>query len=252
MKASIASLLFIAPEAVSAFTPSVSKNVKTSLSGGKDDLQTLAVASNPVLKFYDPLNVADMDFYDTGSDATIGFLRHAEIKHGRVAMAAFVGYCVQSNFKFPWAMSLSGESFPSTDLSPEAQWDAIPANAKWQIFTVIAALEIWDELGGAKLPHYMNGRKPGQYPPFDVFRENVHWVPDLFDPAGLSKKASEEKKSKGLVAEINNGRLAMIGIFGFISADAVEGSVPLLKDIAIPYDGNAMAPLSAHFSMFSN
>merc|ERR1711865_1248952 len=63
-----------------------------------------------------------------GEDATIGFLRHAELKHGRVAMAAFVGYCVQSNFVWPWAMTRAGESFPSTDLSPEAQWDAMQEN----------------------------------------------------------------------------------------------------------------------------
>lgn len=43
--------------------------------------------------------------------------------------------------------------------------------AKWQIFAVISALELWDECGGGKLPHYTQGRKPGQYPPFDVLRE---------------------------------------------------------------------------------
>jgi len=50
--------------------------------------------------------------------------------------------------------------------------------------------------------------------------------------------------------EINNGRLAMLGIFGFLSADKVEGSVPLLKGIAKQYDGDIMAPFSADFTLF--
>jgi len=213
-----------------------------------EGLRILANKLNPVVGYFDPLNLVDLDIYGQGDAATIGFLRHAEIKHGRVAMAAFVGYCVQSNWHWPWKMSLDGSGFPSTDLSPEAQWDAIPGNAKAQIFTVIAALEIWDECGGGgEASHYMRGRTPGKYPSFQNFRDNVHFVFDLYDPFGFSKKMSDEKKQSRLVMEINNGRLAMIGIFGFMAADAVPGSVPLLKDIAIQYDGNCMAPFSADF-----
>jgi len=207
-----------------------------------DDLNTIAKKANPLLNFWDPLNMAEMDFYDKGQDATIGFLRHAEVKHSRVAMAAFVGYCVQSNFHFPWAMSMDGSPFPSTDLSPEAQWDAIPLLAKIQIFTVIGAMEIWDEAGGGQIDHYMKGRQPGKYPSFQMFRDEVHWVLDLYDPFGFSKKMKDETKEKRLIMEINNGRLAMLGIIGFVSADAVPGSVPLLKGIAIQYDGQCMAP----------
>jgi hypothetical protein len=93
----------------------------------------------------------------------------------------------------------------------------------------------------------MKGGKPGDYPTFQLFRDNVHWVLDLYDPFGFNKKMSQETKDRRLVAEINNGRLAMLGIFGFLSADKIEGSVPLLKSIAIQYDGQVMSPFESGY-----
>ena len=92
--------------------------------------------------------------------------------------------------------------------------------------------------------HYMRGGKPGEFPDFDA-----SVIPggalNLYDPLGWSKKRSEEKKADGLRKEINNGRLAMLGIMGFVSEGAVEGSVPLLKGVIPHYDGNVMAPFSS-------
>jgi hypothetical protein len=240
------SALSFAPLAM-AFAPVSQVNVATSLNSAKGDLEALAADLNPIVNYYDPLNLVDIDIYSQGQDASIGFLRQAEIKHSRVAMAAFVGYCVQSNWHWPWAMSLDGSSFPSTELGPEAQWDAIPSNAKWQIMVLVGALEIWDEASGGVGKHYMKGGKPGDYPSFQLFRDQIHFVFDLYDPFGFSKNMSEETKNRRLAMEINNGRLAMLGIFGFLSADTIEGSVPLLKNIAIPYDGQCMSPFEAGY-----
>merc|ERR1712127_660179 len=234
-----------------AFAPSARVAKTTSLSESVDDLEKLSKELNPIVGYYDPLSLAEADFWGKGSEATIGFLRASEIKHGRVAMAAFVGYCVQSNFHFPWAQTLAGAAHPSTDLNPEAQWDAVPVGAKWQIFAVISALEVWDECGGGAMPHYMKGRQPGKYPPFQLFRDTVHPVLDLYDPFGFSKNMSVEQRERRLRAEINNGRLAMLGIFGFLCADTIPGSVPLLSGIAIPYDGDVMVPFQGQFSYFN-
>ena len=161
-------------------------------------------------------------------------------------MAAFVGYCVQSNFHFPWPMRLDGTPFPSTDLSPPEQWAALPIESKHQIITVIGFLEIYSELASSVTDpdvaqdHYMRGGKPGAFPKFGA--AVPHPVPfDLYDPFNWSKSRSEEAKAKGLVMEVNNGRLAMLGIFGFLCAQTIPGSVPLLADIVKPYGGDLIA-----------
>ena len=168
-------------------------------------------------------------------------------------MFAFVGYVVQSNFVFPWAQTLAGTPHPSPDLTPEAQWDAVPVGAKWQIFAVISMLELWDECGGGGLlPHYTKGRQPGKYPSFQPFRDSVHPVLDLYDPFGLNKNMSEETKERRLISELNNGRLAQLAIFGFLCADKIPGSVPVLDMIGAssPYSGDPMIPFEGQFSYF--
>jgi hypothetical protein len=91
--------------------------------------------------------------------------------------------------------------------------------------------------------HYMRGGKPGEFPAFD---SSV--IPggalNYYDPFGWHANRSEEDKANGLVKEINNGRLAMIGILGFLSEGKVEGSVPALKGIIPPYAGEPMAPFA--------
>jgi len=232
----------------SAFTsPSSSSGAVTQLHESRADLIKLSEELNPVVNFFDPLNLAEADFWGQGDEATIGFLRHAEIKHGRVAMAAFVGYLVHFNgIKFPWPMQLDGTPFPDSRNPPEL-WDLVSDSAKWQIFSLIAFLEFWSEYSTADNKHYMRGGKPGDFPDFRSGEGNIpHPVPfNLYDPFKWSRKMSEEKKARRLVIEINNGRLAMIGIFGFLSEQCVTGSVPLLRGANLPhYDGQIMAPFS--------
>jgi len=268
MKLATSFLLFAA--GANAFAPSSKLGYVTKLSmsdasaepksAGLEALEALAPQLNPIVPFWDPLNLVEGDFYNMGQDATIGFLRHAEIKHGRVAMAAFVGYCVQSNWHWPWAMMQDGTSFPSIDLSPEAQWDAVPVGAKWQIALVIALMEIWDEGSGGSawddeeggMPHYTKGRQPGKYPSYQAFRDNIHFTLDLYDPFGLNKGMTAEVKERRLVAEINNGRLAMFGILGCLAADKIEGAVPALNNFAQPYAGQVMSPFEGQLNVFEN
>ena len=229
------------------------------------DLETLAKGLNPTVGFWDPLNLAEGEFWGQSNEATIGFLRHAEIKHGRVAMAGFVGYCIHANgIHFPW--KVPGDELCVPGVSPPALWQGIPVEAKWQILLTIGLFEFYSESAMAKVPgqggHYMRGGKPGLFPPFNLPKgvkgqsgigtlEDAeggpllpHPVPlNLYDPFGFNKNKSDEWKAQKLKTEINNGRLAMIGLMSLLSEGAVPGSVPLLKGV-VPASGeiNVMSP----------
>ena len=70
-----------------------------------------------------------------------------------------------------------------------------------------------------------------------------HHVLRLLDPLGLFK-ASPEKKAQGLLKEINNGRAAMLGVFGLVWPQGPDrlglDSLPLAQ-----YPGEYMAPFSS-------
>jgi hypothetical protein len=227
----------------------------------KEDMIALANKLNPVVGFYDPLGIVTEDT----APETIGWFRHAEIKHGRVAMAGFIGYIVHANgIYFPYDIQKTldfGPGWPYTkdlptvsfgDISaagaPGDMWDALPTAAKVQIILVVGFLEMHGEnslaLEGDGQKHYVRGGKPGYYPSFQG--RYPHPVPlDLWDPFGFTKKLTPERKEKALLAEVNNGRLAMIGLFGLLSAS--KGLiVPGLDTLGLkPYGGEYMAAFTS-------
>ena len=82
--------------AAAAFVAPAAPAAGVQMSETKADLEALAKQCNPAVGFWDPLGCLNFDFWKLGQEGTIGYLRHAEIKHGRVAMAGFVGYLVHA------------------------------------------------------------------------------------------------------------------------------------------------------------
>ena len=110
---------------------------------------------------------------------------------------------------------------------PFVAWDKLSLSGKESIIGFIGLLEV---LGEAEKPHYMRGGKSGTH--------DLVWY---FGSKYLSGK-TEEQKLRSRTAEINNGRLAMIGIMGFIAASTVPGSVPYFTEDLTQYSGSVWAP----------
>jgi len=215
-----------------------SRNVRME---SNEDLRVLAKKLNPVVGYWDPLNLG-ADTVGTRSEPLIGFLRHAEIKHGRVSMAAFVGYCITANgLRWPIAPFESIKA-----VSPLDQWDALPVATRWNLILGMALLEGWGEVPAPGKKHYMKGGEPGYYPDYKEFDKDTltGWFPgaSLWDPLGYTKNMPPEKRERRLVAELNNGRLAMLGISAFISEAKIPGCVPFLNGLVPPYKGDLVFP----------
>jgi len=211
----------------------------------KAGLNELAKKLNPIVGFFDPLQISST------SKENIAWFRQAEVKHGRVAMAGFVGYLVQAmGIHWPGMLTGDGVSYASISAAgaPMAQWDALPSASKVQIIMFVGFLELMSEssavLAADGEQHYVRGGKIGYFPKLQG--KVPHPIPlEFFDPFGLTKRLSPERKAQGLLAEINNGRLAMLGIMGLVSAS--KGLiVPGLDTLPLPkYDGVYMAPFSS-------
>jgi hypothetical protein len=160
-------------------------------------------------EIWDPLQLASP--LNGPQENKIYWYRQAEIKHGRVAMAACVGWIFPKVFGFfPAFASSEGLSDPLTI------WANLPIEIKGSFILSVGIIEFLSEKEGV---HYMRGGKLG-----------VGKVPFGWDPANLLKfKGDEEQRRKSRLSELKNGRLAMIGIASLYAHSVIPGSVPALS-----------------------
>ena len=165
MKAStILAIGTIAP--VAAFAPGKS-SAKAALALGATKEEILK--SPDTVEFgsiWDPLGLANI-----GSAETLAWYRHSEVKHGRIAMAAFVGWwAVGAGVRVPGDLSF-GQSFASIPSKGLEAWDAVPGWGKAQLLLFAGLVEFHDELFySRRSTHYMRGGTPGKV---RVFRKII-------------------------------------------------------------------------------
>ena len=227
--------------------------------GALDDVVDLAESNTDALGaslgFWDPLGVTNANFWGLGNEGTIGYLRHAEIKHGRVAMAGFLGFLAGSTPLVSGEHTILPYKGYVAGCTPQEQWDNIPQAGKLQIIALVGMLESYGE--GAGFPegyvHYTKGGLPGYYPPIGGTAGFGQVTFDLYKPFPIFPEQTDAEKERGRRVEINNGRLAMLGLFSLLSESAVPGSVPALDGFAdFPkYAGNVMIPFEGQFSWYA-
>ena len=176
--------------AASAFAPAKQAAKTTSLNSFESELGV-----QPPLGFFDPfglLNGAD--------EARFERLRYVEVKHGRIAMLAFLGNIVpRAGIHLPGNIDYSRDSFDSfpNGIAAIKGPDAIPFNGVGQIICFIGLLEV----------AFMK-EVPGMAEfPGDFRNGYIDFGWDEFD---------EETKLEKRAIELNNGRAAMFGILGLM------------------------------------
>nr|7Y5E_22 Chain 22, Chlorophyll a-b binding protein of LHCII type III, chloroplastic [Porphyridium purpureum]7Y5E_2N Chain 2N, Chlorophyll a-b binding protein of LHCII type III, chloroplastic [Porphyridium purpureum]7Y7A_27 Chain 27, Chlorophyll a-b binding protein of LHCII type III, chloroplastic [Porphyridium purpureum]7Y7A_2o Chain 2o, Chlorophyll a-b binding protein of LHCII type III, chloroplastic [Porphyridium purpureum] len=140
--------------------------------------------------------VGDVGFDPLGLSATLDvkYLRAAELKHGRIAMLAALGFVVQE-------ILAPKQSGPFTEPDPFLAIYKVPVEGWYQIIAAISLVELV-----TFKENYDGSAEPGNFG---------------FDPLGLGKDKSVFDKYA--LSELKNGRLAMIAWTAFAIQQIVTG-----------------------------
>jgi hypothetical protein len=98
----------------------------------------------PPTGYFDPLGLAT-------SEASFDFYRSVELKHGRVAMLAVIGYVVPEFFRFNYSFDLEGTVTTKTIGNGVAALYDIPALGWAQMFFAIGAVDYYGFLGNFEI-----------------------------------------------------------------------------------------------------
>jgi len=200
---------------VGSRAPSASINSGTRARGYSIEFDpTLSIGVQEPTGFFDPAG-----FTDGIDETTFQTYRVAELKHGRVAMLACLGYIVPYITKLPGSLTLDGAtSFADVPNGLQAL-QALPPLGIAQIFLLAGLLET----GPFKEKTTNDGTfiSPGDYgfDPLDLLIKSAAADDELTGSEVLARKQS---------IELANGRLAMMGAAGFIVGDLLNGGNPYI------------------------
>mmetsp|Transcript_5196 Transcript_5196/g.14943 ORF Transcript_5196/g.14943 Transcript_5196/m.14943 type:complete len:226 (-) Transcript_5196:111-788(-) len=167
-------------------------------------------------------NYWDKITQEWGSAETGTFIRAAELKHGRSAMIATVGFAFHKlgltlNNISPHEYLSVTQNIKFADLAAMTPLDAmksLPAESWGQMFAAIALVEIYELTHKDGKVAYDETVAPGLQP--GGLTGDLGWNP-------LGVKVTDRRR----LVELQNGRAAMFAISAWVAADAIPGSVPI-------------------------
>jgi len=159
----------------------------------------------PPFGFFDPLGLSEVPLGRSYSaEARLKYFREAELKHGRVAMLAALGFLVGEQFHPLFGGNIDVPSYVAFQQTPlQAFWPAVVA--------VIGAIEV------SAIKKYKS--------PIEAtwsLREDAVPGDFGFDPLGL-KPGTEQDLMAMQNKELSNGRLAMLAIAGMVGQELANG-----------------------------
>ncbi|GMI14552.1 hypothetical protein TrLO_g4906 [Triparma laevis f. longispina] len=197
----IRSLLALALLAsTSAFLPPVAVP-----SAGKTSLDAMEMKDQvgvlPPMGYFDPLGLIKNGPYGTPEE-NFSHYRGVEVKHGRIAMAAFLGVITAELYRFEGFLSPSA-NLKFADLpNGLAGLKAVPLEGFVQMAVLVGVHEV--------VVKQREGRQPGDF--------GLGYF-------GVSMENGSSAQKRKLNIEIQNGRLAMLGILGMMANEQITGSI---------------------------
>lgn len=172
---------------VAAFSPMRVTKPVSALRMSYEDLPGVI----PPTGFWDPLGLSK-----NVDEETFNQRRSAELKHGRVAQLAVIGYVVQEFARLPGNIDLDGTTFNSIP-NGLAAFSAVPAFGWFQIG---ASIGYWEIFGWKQV----EGSWPGNF--------------NFYSGKPLSDDQLKVLRTK----ELQNGRLAQLAIIELLTHDAAK------------------------------
>jgi len=158
----------------------------------------------PPLGFWDPLGLAE-------DDAKFARRRAVEIKHGRIAMLACVGYLVPEVFKFDFVLVPNGDPiFGGGTLDGGLNTQDIPPG--------IGAFNYVPPLGWLQILFFIIA--PVEIAIWPASDYTCDYGTGYF---GRDLSSNPEELREKLNKELQNGRAAMLGIMGMMTQEVISG-----------------------------